>query len=130
MSATYLKLCATTTKRKVAMLLIRQIWQLPCIKISFLLQCVCSLQYELKLIQLDHPRKGLINIQNTNDNECFKWCLVRYLNPADHLPARITEADKDFEKTFDFMDIKFPVKTIDIHKIEKKNSLGISAFGY
>ena len=38
--------------------------------------------------ELDHPRKGLINIQDTN--ECFKWCLVRYLNPAHHNPARIT----------------------------------------
>ena len=26
----------------------------------------------------DHPGKGLINIQNIDDNECFKWCLVRY----------------------------------------------------
>ena len=33
--------------------------------------------------ELDHPRKGLINIQNTDDNECFKWSIVRYLNPAD-----------------------------------------------
>ena len=24
--------------------------------------------------ELDNPRKGLINIQNTDDNECFKWC--------------------------------------------------------
>ena len=35
--------------------------------------------------KLDHPRKGLINIQTTDYNECFKWCLGRYLNPADHL---------------------------------------------
>ena len=33
--------------------------------------------------KLDHPRKGLINIQNVGDNECFKWSIVRYLNPAD-----------------------------------------------
>ena len=39
--------------------------------------------------ELDHPRKGLINTENIDDNECFKWCLVRYLNPADHPPARI-----------------------------------------
>ena len=30
--------------------------------------------------ELDHPRKGLINIQNIDDNECFKLCLVRYLH--------------------------------------------------
>ena len=43
----------------------------------------------IKLLkELDHPRKGLINIQNVDDNECFKWCLVRYLYPADRNPAR------------------------------------------
>ena len=44
--------------------------------------------------------------------------------------ARITKADKDFSKSLDFKDIKFPVKVRDINKIEKKNSIGISAFGY
>ena len=33
--------------------------------------------------ELNHPRKGLINIQNIDDNEFFKWSLVKYLNPAD-----------------------------------------------
>ena len=66
--------------------------------------------------ELDHPRKGLI-IQNTDDNKCFKWCLVRYLNPADHNPRKITKADKDLAKRLDFKDIRFPVKTRDIHKI-------------
>ena len=41
--------------------------------------------------------------------------------------ARITKADKDFSKSLDFKDIKFPVKVRDINKIEKKNSIGISA---
>ena len=52
------------------------------------------------------------------------------LNPADRTPARITKADKEFAKKLDFKDIKFPVKLRDIHKIEKKNSMGISGFGY
>ena len=34
--------------------------------------------------ELDHPRKDLINIQNIDKNELFKWCLVRQLDPADH----------------------------------------------
>ena len=46
----------------------------------------------------------MINIQNTDDNECFKWCLVRYLNPADHHPVRITKTDGDFSKRLDFKD--------------------------
>ena len=39
--------------------------------------------------ELDHPRKGLINIQNIDDNECFIWSIVRYLNPANNHSARI-----------------------------------------
>ena len=54
--------------------------------------------------ELDCPRKGLINIQNTDDNGCFKWRLVRYSNPADRNPARITKADKDFARKLDFKD--------------------------
>ena len=72
----------------------------------------------------------MINIQNTDDNACFKWYLARYLNPADHNPRIITKADKDFAKRLDFKGMKFPVKTKDIHKIEKKNSIGVSVFGY
>ena len=40
--------------------------------------------------ELNHPRKRLINIKNIGDTECLKWYLVRYLNPADVKPARIT----------------------------------------
>ena len=67
-----------------------------------------------------------IGISNTDDNECFKWCLVRYLKPADYKSRRITKADKDFAKRLDFKDIKFSVKIRDIHKIETKNCICIS----
>ena len=70
--------------------------------------------------ELDHPRKALIDIQNIDDNKCFKWCLVWYLNPADDNRRSITKAGKNFAKRPDFKDIKFPVKIRDIHKIEKK----------
>ena len=65
----------------------------------------------IKLLKdLDHQRKRLINIQNIDDNEWFKWCLVIYLNPADCIPASITKVDKDFAKNLNFKDIKFPVE--------------------
>ena len=72
--------------------------------------------------ELDNPKKGLINIQNINDNECFKWCLFRYLHDADHNPARIRKVDKDFARELDFHNITFPVKIRDIHKIKKKKN--------
>ena len=72
----------------------------------------------------------MIIFQNIDDNECFKWCFIRYLNPADQNPLRITKADNKFIKKLDFKDIKFPVKVRDMHKIEKKNPISISVFGY
>ena len=62
----------------------------------------------------------MISIQIIDDVECFKWCLVRYLNPADHNPARITKADKDFAKKLFLKDMTSPVKVRYIQKIEKK----------
>ena len=72
----------------------------------------------------------MINIQNIDDNECCKRSTVRYLNLTDRNPARITETDKEFAKKPDLKDIRFPVKIRNIHKIEKKNSIDISVFGY
>ena len=43
----------------------------------------------LKLpIELQHQNKGLINLQN-KENECFRWCHIRHLNPMDTNPQRI-----------------------------------------
>ena len=39
--------------------------------------------------ELYHLRKSMINFQNIDDKECFKWCLVRYLYSADHNPRNI-----------------------------------------
>ena len=75
--------------------------------------------------ELDHPKIGLINIQNIDDKESFKWCIVRYLNPADCNSARITKADKYFAKKIDFKNIKFPVKIRNTHIIEEKHSNGL-----
>ena len=51
--------------------------------------------------ELDYSRKEMINIQNIDDHECFKWSIVRYLNPANHNLVRITKVDKDFAKKLD-----------------------------
>ena len=70
-----------------------------------------------------------MNALNGVQSDTFIYIYL-VLNPADHHPARITKADKDFAKTLGFKDIKFPVKIRDIHKIENKNSIDISVFGH
>ena len=76
--------------------------------------------------ELDHPKKGLITIQNINNNDYFKWCFVS----ADQHPSTITRVDKYLARELDFKDIKFLVKSRDTHKIGKKNQSGNSVFGY
>ena len=39
------------------------------------------------------PKKGLINIKN-KDDECFRWCHIRHLNPQGKDPQRIKKDDK------------------------------------
>ena len=43
--------------------------------------------------ELRNPKKGLINIKN-KDNECFRWCHIRHLNPQIEHPERIKKGDK------------------------------------
>ena len=61
--------------------------------------------------------KDLINIKN-NDNKFFLWCHIRHLNPLKFHPERITKADKNMAKNFDYEDIEFPVSKKDFSKIE------------
>ena len=73
--------------------------------------------------------QGLINIKN-EDNECFRWCHIRHLNPQNKNPQRITKTDKNFIKQLDYSNIEFPVTVKQINKIEKQNNIRINLFGY
>ena len=42
--------------------------------------------------ELQNSAKGLVNLKN-KDNECFRWCLIRHLNPQEKDPQKI-ESDK------------------------------------
>ena len=45
--------------------------------------------------ELRHHKKGLINMKN-EDNECFRWCHIRRLNPQDKDPQKIKKSDKEY----------------------------------
>ena len=61
-----------------------------------------------------------------NDNECFKWSIVKNLHSPDHHPARIKAIDEILTYELDFTGKKFPVKIKGSHKIAQKNSINIS----
>ena len=79
--------------------------------------------------ELKYPAKGLINLKN-KDDECFRWCHIRYLNPQEKDPQRIKKSDKEFIEKLDYSGIEFPITIKQINKIEKKNSIRINVFGY
>ena len=73
--------------------------------------------------------KGIVNIKN-KDNECFRWCHIRHLNPQDKDPQRIKKIDKQYIEKLDYSNIEFPVTIKQINKIEKQNNICINLFGY
>ena len=58
--------------------------------------------------ELRNSAKGLINMKN-KDNECFRWCHIRHLNPQDKDPQRIKKTDKQYIEKLDYSSIEFPV---------------------
>ena len=62
------------------------------------------------------------------DNECFRWCHIRHLNPFKNNAHRITK--DEFASQLKYDKINFPVKLNQVNKIEKQNSISINIFGY
>ena len=80
-------------------------------------------------IELRNPAKGLINLKN-KDNQCFRWCHIRYLNPQIKDPNRIKKDDKDMINDLNYEGIGFPVSKKDYNKVEKQNRIRINVFCY
>ena len=76
-------------------------------------------------IELRHPMKELINIQN-NENKCFLWCHVRHLNLDGKKLNRITKKDREFVKELNYSVVDF----LDYGKIEVLNGICVDAFCY
>ena len=79
--------------------------------------------------ELRNSAKGLINMKN-KDNECFRWCHIRHLNPQDKDPQRIKKTDKQYIEKLDYSSIEFPVTVKQINKIKNQNNICINLFGY
>ena len=79
--------------------------------------------------ELRNPKKGLINIKN-KDDECFRWCHIRHLNPQEKDPQRIKKEDKKMINELNYDEIDFPLSQKHYNKVEKQNSIRINVFGY
>ena len=84
----------------------------------------------IKLLnELQHPMKGLINIQN-NDSKCFVWCHERHLNLSGVKLESIKKEYRDVCKKLNYQGVDFPVSKKDSGKIEVLNKININVFCY
>ena len=75
-------------------------------------------------------KKAVINMKN-NDDQCFKWSVVRALNPVDIHPERVSKELKDQSERLDWRGLKFPVDLKQIIIFEKLNpQISINVFGF
>jgi len=75
-------------------------------------------------------KKALINMKN-NDNQSFKWCIARRLNPMERDSQRNSKFLRKQAESLNFKGIKFPVGFNDIDKFEKLNpEIAVNDFGY
>ena len=72
-------------------------------------------------------RQGLINIKN-EDNYCFIWSYIRYLNPVNKNPNRITKEDKElFNNIYEKLKyFEFPLKINKNNIVKIENILKIN----
>ena len=76
-------------------------------------------------------KKAVINMKN-EDDECFKWCVTRALNPVEKNSERITEELREQAIKLNWNGIEFPVPVDEnvINKFEKNNKVSVNVFGY
>ena len=80
-------------------------------------------------MELRNLVKGLINIKKSDD-ECFRWCHIRHLNPQRKDPQRIKKDDKEYVGGLNYTDIEFRVSQKHYNRIETRNSIRINIFVY
>ena len=61
-------------------------------------------------VELRNSSRGLVNLKN-EDNECFRWRHIRYLNPQAKKTQRIIKSDKRMVDQLNYECIEFPVST-------------------
>ena len=85
--------------------------------------------YITLLPELNNSMKGLINLEN-KDNESFKWCNVRLINPQNKHSDRINKQDKKITSTLDYRGINFPMKARNYEIVEERFNINVNVFGY
>ena len=75
-------------------------------------------------------KKAIINMEN-KDDECFKWCVARALNPVARDGERITKILRKQSEKLNWSGIEFPLELKGIDCFEKQNeTISVNVYGY
>ena len=74
-------------------------------------------------------KKAVINILNTTDNECFKWCVTRLMHPIGNHPERVTKKLCNQSELFDWTGVSFPTTFEDVGRFEANNNISVKVLG-
>ena len=75
-------------------------------------------------------KHAIINMKN-EDEECFKWCVLRALYPKDKNAERIDKDLKSKQDSINMKGIRYPVNFRDIDRFESQNpEISITILGY
>ena len=84
----------------------------------------------IELPEVLKNKHAIINMKN-QDEECFKWCVLRALNPKDKNAERIDNDLKSKQNSINMKGICYPVSLRDINRFEHLNpNISISVVGY
>ena len=84
----------------------------------------------IKLPDVLAKKKAIINMEN-KDDECFKWCVTRALNPVVRDGERITKILREQSEKYDWSGIEFPLELKGIDCFEKQNeTISVNVYGY
>ena len=84
----------------------------------------------IELPQFLKNKHAIINMKN-RDNECFKWCVLRALNPTNKNPDRIDNDLRSKQDTLNMEGINYPVDFRGVDRFEHLNlDISISILGY
>jgi hypothetical protein len=74
-----------------------------------------------------NARCGLVNIQNPNDNECFKWCCKYHQTKQEKNDHRLSVLAKVNDK-FNYEGVSFPASYDDIKTFEANNKVAVFVY--
>ena len=68
-----------------------------------------------------------VNVQNFDDDQCFKWAVLSTLHPAERNPGRLSNYQQ-YENEPNFEGIAFPLMPKDVPKFEHQNNISINVY--